>query len=60
MKNQISALSDPRQSLDHLLENWFGVGNSWFKYYNSINAISYIICILPVFQDYCFFVLLNV
>ena len=31
------------------------MGGSWLKYYNSTNVTSYIICILPVLQDYCLF-----
>ena len=59
MKNQISALSDSFPSLDHLFKKiWFGVRGSWLKYLLLIPLmlLTTPICILPVSQDYYYFI----
>ena len=57
MKNQASVLSNPFPSLDNRLKNWFRCGGLMAKLFtfNSTNVISYIVCSLPVLQDYCLF-----
>ena len=52
-KNQISALSDPFPSLDHLLKKLVCYGRLMTETftYNSTKVINYIIYILPVLQD---------
>ena len=57
MRNQISALSDPFPSLYGLFKKlvWCGRLTAEILTYNSPNVISYIVCSLPVLQDYCLF-----